>query len=73
MMQRFESILDAEDFKRLQEELKKPYYPAIRINPLKTSDLDFIGTLKARYQWETVDIPYCRKWFLDYQKQPVNQ
>lgn len=63
MMQRFESILDAEYFNRLQEELKKPYYPSIRINPLKSSDLDFIATLRKRYQWETVDIPYCPNGF----------
>lgn len=63
MMQRFESILDAEDFDRLQNELDKPYHPAIRINPLKSEDMDFIGTLRKRYQWETVGIPYCPNGF----------
>ena len=59
MFTRLQPLLSEDQFALLQEELAQPYYPALRINPLKTTHDNMIQEWSQRYNWEYKTIPYC--------------
>lgn len=61
-MQRFEPLLSGEEFRLLQEEVKRPLLPTIRLNPLK-ADAAAIDHWQKRYGWQVDPIPFCKAGF----------
>ncbi len=59
MFTRLQPLLSKDQFILLQEELEQPYYPALRINPLKTAHDNMMEEWSQRYNWEYKRIPYC--------------
>jgi 16S rRNA (cytosine1407-C5)-methyltransferase len=61
-LQRFEPLLSAEEFTLLQEEIKHPLLPTIRVNPLKTT-AGAIEGWQHHYGWQVQPIPFCEAGF----------
>lgn len=55
-------MLPAEDLKLLMEELARPLYSAIRLNPLKITR-DELNELVLRHGWKLEAIPFCRQGY----------
>jgi 16S rRNA (cytosine1407-C5)-methyltransferase len=61
-LSRFEPLLSDVEFHRLQEEVKRPLQPSIRINPLKTS-AESMEKWAQSYHWQVNPIPFCPSGF----------
>ncbi len=74
MLDRFKSLLSVEDFDQLNQELKKPYYPSLRLNPFKIESPEIFETLRSRYQWEIRNIPFCSDgYWVTQSPQPISK
>lgn len=72
-LERMQPLLDSASFKLLEEELQRPLYPALRINPLKTSQ-EFTQQLAERYGWTLEPIPFCPTgWWVTANQTPISQ
>ncbi len=73
-MRCFEPLLSAEEFRLLQDEVKRPLLPAIRINPLKAKT-GAIESWQHRYVWQIESIPFCNNGYRvdDSRGTPVSQ
>ncbi len=58
MMDRFMPLLNEDQLSALNQELARPTFPSLRINPLKQNDPDFIQKLATKYQWELKPVPF---------------
>ncbi len=61
MLNRFQGLLPDDTWNLVLEELNKPYYQAIRLNPLKTNKS--IRDLADEYHWKYKPVPYCDNGF----------
>lgn len=52
-------ILPADQLRLLQEELQKPLFPSLRVNPLKTNPEKSFSEWVQQYQWQFKPVPYC--------------
>jgi 16S rRNA (cytosine1407-C5)-methyltransferase len=73
-LQRFEPLLSPREFELLQEEVKRPLQPSIRINPFRAS-LDEPKDWQQKYSWQVSPIPFCGSgfWVDDSNGTPVSQ
>jgi 16S rRNA (cytosine1407-C5)-methyltransferase len=72
-LERFRPLLDEPGFSALLRELQQPLYPALRINPLKTTGED-VGRMAARYGWELSPVPFCPTgWWVTAARTPISQ
>ena len=58
-LERFKVMLPADEFQQLLKELERPFYPALRANPLKVSPITGLEDWSKRYGWQIQPIPYC--------------
>lgn len=61
-LDRFAPLLSEVEFLRLQEEIKHPLLPSIRVNPLKTAT-DSMDKWAQIYHWKISPIPFCPAGF----------
>ena len=61
-LSRFETLLTEVEFQKLQEEVKRPLLPSIRINPLKAS-ASSLDEWAQSYHWQVSTIPFCPSGF----------
>jgi 16S rRNA (cytosine1407-C5)-methyltransferase len=72
-LERFRSLLSPGNFKALQAELQKPFYPAIRANRLKTDPQQSILKWQQIYEWQVEGVPYCPDgWWIKSSPQPIS-
>ncbi|MBI9043345.1 MAG: NOL1/NOP2/sun family putative RNA methylase [Anaerolineaceae bacterium] len=73
-LERFRKLLPADELGLLLEELEKPLYPGIRLNPLKSKPEALIKTLVERYQWKIEPVPFCDEgyWIVE-SATPISQ
>ncbi len=72
-LEHFRQLLDPASYEQLLEELQRPLYPALRINPLKTSPEDPQGWAQ-RYGWSLAPIPFCPSgWWVTSNSSPISQ
>jgi len=62
-LERFQPLLNPEDFTKLKTEVKQPLSPTIRINLLKHNPTTLTERLHQLYGWEFEPIPYCPSGF----------
>ncbi len=62
-MARYQPLLDAENYKKLQEELLQPLSPTMRINLLKNNPAVISERLQNLYNWKLTPIAYCPSGF----------
>jgi 16S rRNA (cytosine1407-C5)-methyltransferase len=62
-LERYQSLLNPEDFTNLKLEVKQPLSPTIRINLLKHDPTTLTKRLHQLYGWEFEPIPYCPSGF----------
>jgi 16S rRNA (cytosine1407-C5)-methyltransferase len=58
-MARYQPLLDAENYKKLQAELLLPLSPTMRINSLKHDPAVIAERLQQLYEWKLTPIAYC--------------
>jgi 16S rRNA (cytosine1407-C5)-methyltransferase len=56
---RYRPLLSEAEYGLLIDELKRPLYPAIRLNPLKVDPAVTIEQLADGYGWKVRPVPYC--------------
>lgn len=72
-IERFRSLLSADEFSHLLAELDKPLYPAFRVNLLKARREDAL-LWAQRYGWTLSPVPYCDSgWWVTSARVPVSQ
>ena len=62
-LERYQPLLNPEDFIKLKTEVKQPLLPTIRINLLKHNPTMLTERLHQLYGWELEPIPYCPSGF----------
>lgn len=70
---RFQPLLSAAEFARLQAELQRPLYLSLRVNPLKCPNpSQSVLEWAARYGWQLQPVPYCPTgwWVTQFQTPP---
>ncbi len=70
---RFQPLLSAGEFARLQDELQRPLHLSLRANPLKCPHpAQSAAEWAARYAWELQPVPYCPAgwWVTQFQSPP---
>jgi 16S rRNA (cytosine1407-C5)-methyltransferase len=73
-MERFAPLLSEHEYKLLEEEVKRPLLPSLRINPLKSAP-GSMKILAQKYGWQIKPIPFCLAgyWVDDSAGTPVSQ
>ena len=56
---RYRQFLSSDEYNHLLEELERPLFPAIRLNPLKVDPTETLPLLVDDYGWELRPVPYC--------------
>ena len=73
-LEKFRPLLEEGEFVQLQEAIKRPLYPALRMNPLKVDSQAKIQALADRYGWVLKKIPYCDTgWWVTDARVPISQ
>lgn len=70
---RFQPLLSAAEFARLQTELQRPLHLSLRANPLKCPyPAQSAAEWAARYAWQLQPVPYCPAgwWVTQFQSPP---
>jgi 16S rRNA (cytosine1407-C5)-methyltransferase len=62
-LERLKPLLPTSELPQLLIELEKSLFPAIRINPLKSSSED-AQKWSHHYGWELVPIPFCKTGYV---------
>ena len=62
-MARYQPLLDAENYKKLQAEILQPLSPTMRINLLKHDPAVISERLQKLYDWKLTPIAYCPSGF----------
>lgn len=57
MLERFQGMVSTKEWALILEELKKPLYQAVRLNPLKTRRT--LTEIAKLYNWEISPVPFC--------------
>jgi 16S rRNA (cytosine1407-C5)-methyltransferase len=63
VMARYQPLLDAENYKKLQAEILQPLSPTMRINLLKHDPAVISERLQKLYDWKITPIAYCPSGF----------
>lgn len=65
MLARFQSMLSADQFQRMQAELTQPLFPSLRTNPFKLtgSSTENMQIWAEQYYWQFKSVPYCPDGF----------
>lgn len=72
-LEKFRSLLSAQDYQALLEELERPLMPAFRINPLKTSPRT-VEEWCHWYGWQLQPVAFCPTgWQVQHARTPVSQ
>ncbi|HZW03188.1 MAG TPA: hypothetical protein VFF68_04635, partial [Anaerolineaceae bacterium] len=73
-LERYRPLLPPAEFAVLLEELERPLYPALRVNPLKANADNHIEAWAQRYDWETRPVPYCPSgYWVVRSPEPISQ
>jgi 16S rRNA (cytosine1407-C5)-methyltransferase len=62
-LERYQPLLDAENYSKLMDEVKQPLLPTIRINLLKDDPTKLTERMQKMYGWEFEPIPFCPSGF----------
>lgn len=72
-LEQFRSLLSAQDYQALLEELERPLVPAFRINPLKTSP-QMVEEWCRWYGWQVQPVAFCPTgWQVQQARTPLSQ
>ncbi len=65
MKERFQNLLAAGEWQLVLDEIQKPLYQAVRLNPLKNKQT--LNEIARLYHWQTAPVPYCDQaaWITD--------
>ncbi len=57
-LRHYQTLLPADEYRQLMDELARPLPQAIRANPLKTEPVQAVRSWSERYGWELKPVPY---------------